>query len=696
MHKEQHNSQIWPTTDMDTIVHLGAGRCSELDDYLAAKPASLLLVEADPQLAKTLQVRTTDYPQVEVINCAVAAQPGPVTFRRYNLPDASSIHPASIGLLDLFPGLKTVQELQIEALDPAPLLQPLRLQVEQRNRLVIDLPGEELPVLQALQQADQLHYFEQLQLHCGREFLYEDSEPAAIVIQWLQDQGFDLLMEDDSQDPDRPRWDLKRNKLQLDHRDLKKQLVQKTKIHDEQKALLNERQVQVGELTNALNEQTRFAAENKVQLEKANQAKGEQVKLLNERQTQIEQLTQARDEQAKLAAEHKTQLEQANQAKAEQVKLANERQAQIEQLAKARDEQVKLENERQTQIEQLTKVRDEQAKIAAEHKTLLEQANQAKAEQVKLANERQNQIEQLTQARDEQAKLAAEHKTQLEQSNQAKAAQVKLANERQNQIEQLTQARDEQAKLAAEHKTQLEQANQAKAAQDKLANECQNQIEQLTKARDEQAKLSAEHKTQLEQANQAKAAQGKLANERQNQIEQLTKARDEQAKLAGEHKTLLEQANKIKADMEKLASDQNFQLEVLSKEKSALELQIESFNKSLSQQQTREVQLQQEITETRQALNLSVKLQTLRENDLKDLQIRYQEAAETQENQHQLLVKLSERLSAASSYLHQLNTKKSNFVMKKIKNKKKKLKDKKKRSKRKKLNHIVDISIDKA
>ncbi|MBA1445494.1 MAG: hypothetical protein M3H12_16335 [Chromatiales bacterium] len=65
---------------MDTIVHMGAGRCSELDDYLAAKPAHLLLVEADPQLAEALQARTTNHPQVEVINRVVAAQPGPATF----------------------------------------------------------------------------------------------------------------------------------------------------------------------------------------------------------------------------------------------------------------------------------------------------------------------------------------------------------------------------------------------------------------------------------------------------------------------------------------------------------------------------------------------------------------------------------------------------------------------------------------
>ncbi|MEG7525347.1 MAG: hypothetical protein M3H12_20055, partial [Chromatiales bacterium] len=223
--------------------------------------------------------------------------------------------------------------------------------MEQRNRLIIDLPGEELSVLKALQQADQLHFFEQLQLHCGRQSLYEGGEPATTILQWLQDQGFDLLTEDDSQDPDRPCWDLNRNKLQLDHRDLKKQLVQQTKIHDEQKALLNERQIQVGQLTKALEGQAKLLAENKTLLEKANQAKAAQEKLANERQTQIEQLTMVKEEQTKHVAESKTQLEKANQAKAVQEKLANERQAQVEQLTKARDEQTKLAAENKTQLE---------------------------------------------------------------------------------------------------------------------------------------------------------------------------------------------------------------------------------------------------------------------------------------------------------------------------------------------------------
>ncbi|HEX6827382.1 MAG TPA: hypothetical protein VF104_00230, partial [Burkholderiales bacterium] len=61
---------------MDTLVHLGAGLCSELDDYLAMGPRRLLLVEADPELAEALTARMANVPQAQVICAAVAGRPG--------------------------------------------------------------------------------------------------------------------------------------------------------------------------------------------------------------------------------------------------------------------------------------------------------------------------------------------------------------------------------------------------------------------------------------------------------------------------------------------------------------------------------------------------------------------------------------------------------------------------------------------
>ena len=84
------------------LVHLGAGQCSELDAHLALRPQELLLVEADPRLAASLQARTTKLANVQVVCQAVAGHPVPAIFHRYNLPGTSSLRPAS-GLVRYFP-----------------------------------------------------------------------------------------------------------------------------------------------------------------------------------------------------------------------------------------------------------------------------------------------------------------------------------------------------------------------------------------------------------------------------------------------------------------------------------------------------------------------------------------------------------------------------------------------------------------
>ena len=90
--------------------------------------------------------------------------------------------------------------------------------------------------------------------------------------------------------------------------------------------------------------------------------------------------------------------------------------------------------------------------------------------------------------------------------------------------------------------------------------------------------------------------------------------------------------------------------ERLSRQTGEQQAQIEQLTKARDEQEI----LKQELIEARQTVSLSIKLQTLREADLKDLQGRYQTSLSIQERQHQMLVKLGERLSVASSYFHQL------------------------------------------
>jgi hypothetical protein len=65
-------------------------------------------------------------------------------------------------------------------------------------------------------------------------------------------------------------------------------------------------------------------------------------------------------------------------------------------------------------------------------------------------------------------------------------------------------------------------------------------------------------------------------------------------------------------------------------------------------------QAQADMADARQTASLSVKLQTLREADLRDLQGRYENVTVQQQGQHALLTQLAQRLTVANQYFHQL------------------------------------------
>jgi hypothetical protein len=532
-------------TPIDTLIHMGAGQCSELDEYLTLQPRQLILIEANSQLAQDLHNRVEGLTQVQVSCVAIAGNPGPATFYRYNLPEVNSLHPAS-GLMDLFPGLKLLDQQEVNTISPVTLLEPLQLGAERENRLVIELPGEELPVLQALQQSQQLEMFSQVQLYCGREPLYEGSEPAARVFEWLREVGFDLIEEEDNRDPDRPCWTLRRNALQLRNRDL---------------------------------------------------------------QRQLEQLTGKNRELAQQAADLEGQVNMLISDRDVQLNLIGDRDARVNDLTKTVKDQ-------QSQLDQVAKERDEQATLTTDLNSKLEQVNQAKDEAEKLAADRKNQLDAAVKTRDE---LVADLQSQAEKLTQDRDGKTKLANEKQVQLEKVTKDRDEQAKLVTGLSTQFEQVNQAKDEAEKLATDKKNQLDAAVKTRDEQVKLVADLQTQTEMLTQDRDEHSKLANERQVQLEQRSKIEDG---------------------------------------------------------------LKQELIDARQSASLSIRLQALREADLKDLQSRYQESQLIQENQHQLLVKLGERLATASNYFHQLaNSQSAALKHKKLIQKTKKGKAKKKKVK---------------
>ena len=253
---------------MHTVIHLGSGLCRELDDYLAQAPRRVLLIEADPDTSEQLRRRTADQATVEVRCLALAARSGPATLHRYNLPEANSLHPAE-GLQQLFPGLRLLETVELEARDVVGVIDALDLEADAEHLLVIELPGEDVGVLEALHAADLLSRFRHLRLHSGLEPLYRGSVPAMTLVEWLKARGFDLVERDDRDDPDQPYWLFTLNPLKLEQAALRKQIEtltaekaaltkDKTALaaaRDEQTKLAAERQTQIATLKTQLQEQ---------------------------------------------------------------------------------------------------------------------------------------------------------------------------------------------------------------------------------------------------------------------------------------------------------------------------------------------------------------------------------------------------------------------------------------------------------
>ncbi len=525
------------TDTLDHLIHLGAGRCRELEGYLLFNPKHLMLVEADAMFAQALQKRTEENQTINVINKAVSEETGSKKLWRYSLPDVHSLHEAT-GLYELFPGLKQLEPLMVETINPVELIKPLALQVRQNNLLVIDVPGEELSLLKALQKAKKLSVFRFLELHCGMQALYKDGDSAGEVLDWLKKQGFDILTEDKSNDPDRPRWLLKVNEITLER--------------DELTLLVADQLVQLALLT-----------EEKSSLIQSNQLLSqEKSELIQARDHQISALIAERDEQLALATGQQNQLELLVQEKVgliqdnqlltkEKSELFQAKDQQINVLAGERDEQHALLVERQTQLEMLMQ----------EKNALFQIKEQLAQENLEAVQGKDQQISRLLQEQNEQVALTTEQKTELEMLQQEKTILIQSN-------EQLTQEMIESTRVKGQ------------------------QINTLTDERDEQSVL----------VNQSQ--------------KQLLEIQEQQTLLVNQHQTL----------------------------KQTLETIL-----------NQEVALKKELEEVKQTTSLSIKLQTLKEADLKDLQHRYQASLVVQENQHKLLKQLSERLTLAADYFHEIS-----------------------------------------
>jgi FkbM family methyltransferase len=166
----------------------------------------VVLVEADPWVASTLQSSTAGDPRVNVVNVAVAGRSGEAVLRVFNFAELSGLREPSALMRDLYPGLRMIQEVPVRAVTATDALSGREVDPSSSNCLVVDAPGQEMSIVENLSASGVLARFDVVRLHCGVNPLYEGATPVREIIDLLVGEGFEALESTEMCDPDAPWW----------------------------------------------------------------------------------------------------------------------------------------------------------------------------------------------------------------------------------------------------------------------------------------------------------------------------------------------------------------------------------------------------------------------------------------------------------------------------------------------------------
>lgn len=283
---------------VNAFIHFGAGLCREIDAHLSLQPNLLLLVEADPDLSNSLLERCNDNAQILVNNSAISDHSSSATLYRFNLPDLNSLRRPTDALLEQFPGLQTIDKINVGTVKPSTVLQPLTLDSEDNNILLIDTPGEEMAVLKSLANDNLIHSFQYIQVFCTNQILYENSMPSSKILKYISDVGFDLIYQDVSDDPDRPLFILKRNQMLLQNIRLQHEIDELVIGKDKLASIISDLNKRIEALTADRESKLNAMSDKEDQLIQIKAALEESSKVAEERLATIKNITSEKNELA--------------------------------------------------------------------------------------------------------------------------------------------------------------------------------------------------------------------------------------------------------------------------------------------------------------------------------------------------------------------------------------------------------------
>lgn len=195
---------------VDVIVHIGAGRCEELDAYLSSSATRIILVEPRAPLAVELRMRSAMDSRVQVLEVAVTNNPQYNKLNEYSIPGADSLYLPS-GLKKLFPGLRLLAQHPVDTITVPGLLKLCAFTGDQ-NALIVQAPGLEVSIIESFSEAGALEALSYISVICPEQPLYDLSGEPERILSLLHDERFDLVRRDGT-DPDWPTYSFRRNSL---------------------------------------------------------------------------------------------------------------------------------------------------------------------------------------------------------------------------------------------------------------------------------------------------------------------------------------------------------------------------------------------------------------------------------------------------------------------------------------------------
>jgi FkbM family methyltransferase len=177
----------------ETVVHLGAGQCRH-HDYLAALGTErMIFVDADARHLETASRKSGESSRVQYLPMAIAAKKGQQTLHVTSNRQFSSLRLPS-GLMEHYPNIEVVEELEVETRTLEGLCRDLGLDKPGNHLLIADIPGAEVEVFSQAE-AGTLRLFRWILIRSSRFDLYEGSDDFSVegFTDRLLQAGFNIL-----------------------------------------------------------------------------------------------------------------------------------------------------------------------------------------------------------------------------------------------------------------------------------------------------------------------------------------------------------------------------------------------------------------------------------------------------------------------------------------------------------------------